>query len=60
MWMLMKMEKKNWTQNNTLTVVWNSFQFAGGFDAESMKAFEDLRNRIQTPEVVEEDNKPET
>lgn len=24
------------------------FQFAGGFDAESMKAFEDLRSRIHT------------
>jgi hypothetical protein len=36
-------------------------QFAGGFDAESMKAFEDLRSRIQTPQVGEEDSKqPET
>ncbi|KAK7306968.1 hypothetical protein VNO77_39626 [Canavalia gladiata] len=34
-------------------------QFAGGFDAESMKAFEDLRSRIQTPQAGE-DNKPET
>ncbi|TKY69415.1 CHUP1 [Spatholobus suberectus] len=34
-------------------------QFAGGFDAESMKAFEDLRSRIQTSQAGE-DNKPET
>ncbi|XP_061339247.1 protein CHUP1, chloroplastic isoform X2 [Gastrolobium bilobum] len=34
-------------------------QFAGGFDAESMKAFEDLRNRIHPPQAGE-DNKPET
>ncbi|KAK7275177.1 hypothetical protein RIF29_16286 [Crotalaria pallida] len=34
-------------------------QFAGGFDAESMKAFEDLRSRIQTTQAGE-DNKPET
>ncbi|KAI4357872.1 hypothetical protein L6164_001794 [Bauhinia variegata] len=32
-------------------------QFAGGFDAESMKAFEELRARISTKAV--EDNKPE-
>ncbi|KAK7407599.1 hypothetical protein VNO78_09552 [Psophocarpus tetragonolobus] len=31
-------------------------QFAGGFDAESMKAFEDLRSRIQTSQAGE-DNK---
>lgn len=36
------------------------FQFAGGFDAESMKAFEDLRNRIQTPQAGEDNNNPET
>lgn len=24
------------------------FQFAGGFDAESMKAFEELRSRVNT------------
>ncbi|CAJ1932243.1 unnamed protein product [Sphenostylis stenocarpa] len=34
-------------------------QFAGGFDAESMKAFEDLRSRIQTSQAGE-DNKSET
>ncbi|OIW16669.1 hypothetical protein TanjilG_28726 [Lupinus angustifolius] len=34
-------------------------QFAGGFDAESMKAFEDLRSRIHTTQAGE-DNKPET
>ncbi|KAL1317849.1 hypothetical protein HN51_070050 [Arachis hypogaea] len=34
-------------------------QFAGGFDAESMKAFEDLRSRIHTPQAGE-DIKPET
>ena len=34
-------------------------QFAGGFDAESMKAFEDLRNRIQASQAGE-DNKTET
>jgi len=38
--------------------VWNSFQFAGGFDAESMKAFEDLRSRIQNSQASE-DNKSE-
>lgn len=39
--------------NEMLT--WNCFQFAGGFDAESMKAFEELRGRVgQT-----EDNKQE-
>ncbi|XP_020233695.1 protein CHUP1, chloroplastic [Cajanus cajan] len=29
-------------------------QFAGGFDAESMKAFEDLRSRIQTSRASED------
>ncbi|KAK7309993.1 hypothetical protein RJT34_07173 [Clitoria ternatea] len=29
-------------------------QFAGGFDAESMKAFEDLRNRIQSSQAGED------
>ncbi|KAL2347342.1 hypothetical protein Fmac_001342 [Flemingia macrophylla] len=29
-------------------------QFAGGFDAESMKAFEDLRSRIQTSQTSED------
>lgn len=29
-------------------------QFAGGFDAESMKAFEDLRSRIQTSQASED------
>ncbi|XP_040998015.1 protein CHUP1, chloroplastic-like [Juglans microcarpa x Juglans regia] len=33
-------------------------QFAGGFDAESMKAFEELRSRIHTQ--VGEDNKQDT
>ncbi|XP_047176869.1 protein CHUP1, chloroplastic isoform X1 [Vigna umbellata] len=33
-------------------------QFAGGFDAESMKAFEDLRSRIQNSQASE-DNKPD-
>ncbi|KAJ4710589.1 Protein CHUP1, chloroplastic [Melia azedarach] len=33
-------------------------QFAGGFDAESMKAFEELRNRVHT-QTVEDNNKPE-
>ncbi|WVZ10001.1 hypothetical protein V8G54_014531 [Vigna mungo] len=33
-------------------------QFAGGFDGESMKAFEDLRSRIQNSQASE-DNKPE-
>ncbi|KAK7268362.1 hypothetical protein RIF29_21060 [Crotalaria pallida] len=33
-------------------------QFAGGFDAESMKAFEELRSRIHTQ--AGEGNKPET
>ncbi|XWS64362.1 hypothetical protein CRYUN_Cryun06bG0179800 [Craigia yunnanensis] len=32
-------------------------QFAGGFDAESMKAFEELRSRVHTQ--MGEDNKPE-
>lgn len=27
--------------------VYGVFQFAGGFDSESMKAFEELRSRIQ-------------
>ncbi|KAK6931444.1 hypothetical protein RJ641_003237 [Dillenia turbinata] len=36
-------------------------QFAGGFDAESMKAFEELRSRIQTPTMqTGEENKQET
>ncbi|CAL5189117.1 unnamed protein product [Lathyrus oleraceus] len=35
-------------------------QFAGGFDAESMKAFEDLRSRIQTPQIGGEESKPES
>ncbi|KAE9615415.1 hypothetical protein Lal_00048099 [Lupinus albus] len=34
-------------------------QFAGGFDTESMKAFEDLRSRIHTTQAGE-DNQPET
>ncbi|XP_020207886.2 protein CHUP1, chloroplastic-like [Cajanus cajan] len=29
-------------------------QFAGGFDAESMKAFEDLRSRIQSSQASED------
>ncbi|XVE53365.1 hypothetical protein DITRI_Ditri02bG0198500 [Diplodiscus trichospermus] len=33
-------------------------QFAGGFDAESMKAFEELRSRVHTQ--MGEENKPET
>lgn len=36
----------------------NYFQFAGGFDAESMKAFEELRGRVNGQR--EEDNVPET
>lgn len=32
-------------------------QFAGGFDAESMKAFEELRNRVRSQ--TEEETKPE-
>jgi len=28
---------------------WNSFQFAGGFDTESIEAFEELRSRIHAP-----------
>ncbi|WJX14048.1 Protein chup1, chloroplastic [Trifolium repens] len=34
-------------------------QFAGGFDTESMKAFEELRNRIHD-QASEHNNKPET
>ncbi|KAI4379167.1 hypothetical protein MLD38_005498 [Melastoma candidum] len=34
-------------------------QFAGGFDVESMKAFEELRSRIQT-QRGEDDSKPES
>ncbi|XP_022150657.1 protein CHUP1, chloroplastic [Momordica charantia] len=33
-------------------------QFAGGFDAESMKAFEELRSRVQTTQIGD-DNKQE-
>jgi hypothetical protein len=39
--------------------VWYCFQFAGGFDTESMKAFEELRNRIHD-QASEHNNKPET
>ncbi|KAG9450113.1 hypothetical protein H6P81_010078 [Aristolochia fimbriata] len=31
-------------------------QFAGGFDAESMQAFEELRSRVQTSQTGEENN----
>lgn len=48
---------KHWKQKNYI-IVWNSFQLAGGFDTESMKAFEELRNRIHAQ--ANEDNKPET
>ena len=34
------------------------FQFAGGFDAESMKAFEELRSRVRTTQTGD-DNKQE-
>ena len=34
-------------------------QFAGGFDAESMKAFEELRSRIHSQTQTEENNKME-
>lgn len=34
------------------------FQFAGGFDAESMKAFEELRSRVHTTQIGD-DNKQE-
>jgi len=39
-----------WIVGSTKTMhsmtVQNCFQFAGGFDTESMKAFEELRNNI--------------
>lgn len=35
------------------------FQFAGGFDIESMKTFEELRNNIHA-QADEHDNKSET
>ncbi|XP_050225939.1 protein CHUP1, chloroplastic [Mercurialis annua] len=34
-------------------------QFAGGFDAESMKTFEELRNRVNAKTETVEDDKPE-
>jgi hypothetical protein len=40
-------------------LTWNCFQFAGGFDAESMKAFEELRGRVNG-QREEEDNRTET
>lgn len=40
-------------------LTWNCFQFAGGFDAESMKAFEELRGRVNG-QREEEGNRPET
>lgn len=40
-----------------VTEVFRLFQFAGGFDAESMKAFEDLRGRVSAQ--TGEDNKLE-
>nr|CAN78725.1 hypothetical protein VITISV_020008 [Vitis vinifera] len=42
--------------NNILN--WTCSQFAGGFDAESMKVFEELRSRVKTQ--TGEDNKLET
>jgi hypothetical protein len=41
-----------------LSLTWTCLQFAGGFDAESMKAFEELRSRVH--KTVAEDNKLET
>jgi len=41
-----------------IILAWIFFQFAGGFDAESMKAFEELRSRIHSK--MGEDNKLET
>lgn len=35
------------------------FQFAGGFDAESMKAFEELRSRVNNTPQIGDDNKQE-
>lgn len=49
-------------QQNILAeiLVWNSFQFAGGFDAESMRAFEELRSRMQaTTQAAGDHDKPE-
>ena len=47
-----------WTSlKNWFVLLGNYLQFAGGFDAESMKAFEELRSRIHTKEG--EDSKPE-
>lgn len=48
-----------WILKGVIVILtWIFFQFAGGFDAESMKAFEELRSRIHSQKG--EDNKLET
>lgn len=49
------------SEQNKLTeiLVWNLFQFAGGFDAESMRAFEELRSRMQATTQAGDTDKPE-
>lgn len=44
-------------QSEICPLTWTYFQFAGGFDAESMKAFEELRSRVRSQ--MGEENKME-